>query len=80
MRNIVKVMDAILEAIPDDYPEKYRIENRFDSVKTSVGYTAPELYPHLWTKVCHALSENIGALDLPWTRVVGEIIRGEREK
>lgn len=80
MRNIVKVMDAILDAIPEDFPEKYAIENRFNSVKSSVGYTAPELYPNLWRKVCVALSENIGSLDLPWTRVVGEIIRGEREK
>lgn len=78
-RNIIKVMNSILKAIPNDWDGKDALEHRILNMKTSLSYTAPELIPNFWYELSSLLQDHLSEIDLPWTRVVGQIIRGERE-
>jgi hypothetical protein len=78
MRNIIAVMDAILNAIPDDFTNKKNLQYDFESIKSSVPYTAPEVIHLRWNDVAGALWFNLGDPDgTPWKITVSKIFADE---
>jgi len=68
MRDLVKVLDRIIEVAPE-------LEPRFRSLKTSIMYTAPEAMYVRWNQAAHILQEY--ANPHPKAREIAEIFSGE---
>jgi hypothetical protein len=49
MRDIIKIIDQIVEVAPD-------LEFQFMDLKSSVMYSAPELYQSLWVRLISVLN------------------------
>ena len=49
MRDIIKIIDQIVEVAPD-------LEFQFMDLKSSAMYTAPELYRSLWVRLISVLT------------------------
>lgn len=55
MRDIAKVIEAVLNIIPADFDDKETIEIIFENIKDSVAYTAPEIMRLRWKDVSDTL-------------------------
>ena len=78
-RPLDKVMDAVVSATPDDWDGKLAMVQDLSNLKGRALFTAPELYRDLWIEFCNIMSDHVGVTDLPWKRVVSEIVRAERD-
>ena len=67
MRSLNKIIDQILEIAPD-------LEPRFESLKISVGYTAPEMMAGRWSEAASIL--NINAKEHPKREEIAKIFAG----
>lgn len=66
MRNIITIMDRIFEEIPDTFDLKYTVQIRFDKIKNSTLYTAPEAISFRWRELAEALLHFLGEPDEDW--------------
>ena len=78
-RPLFKVMDAVVSATPDDWDGKTAMVQDLSHLKGTALYTAPELYSNLWYRFCEIVSDHVGKDDLPWKRVVAEIVTAKRD-
>ena len=76
MRNIVTVIDQVLEVIPKNESTS-RIRVGLNSIKDSVGYNPPESISNLWYKGSDLLWREFEGLDpadlTGWERTVVDI-------
>lgn len=73
MRNLVEVIDNIIEEIP--FTEGQLID-RLQDHKSSVSFAAPELITFWWNEVADTLWQEIGEPTLDWQVKVAKIFSG----
>ncbi len=70
MRNLLKVIDQIIEVAPD-------LKDNFRSLKDSICYTAPELISDRWAQAADILNTN--AWSHPKGKEIAAIFSGQKE-
>lgn len=77
MRDLFKVMDAILAIVPSDFPG---LRGDLEKRRASLIYTAPECMGDRWHEVGHILASHI-EIDwenmLDWQREIARIWKGD---
>lgn len=77
-RPLDKIIDIILNLVPDNFEGKQYLKLDLDSVKESYKYAAPETYKLPWLRTSQALQVHIGNPDgVTWKREVQGIFAGE---
>ena len=75
MRNLMTVIDAMLEIIPSTEEQLILALN---SQKTSLMFSAPELINFRWQEVASVLNCNIKVATEEWHYAIGEIFSGKK--
>jgi len=85
MRNLVEVIDQMLEKIPPKHDfgeveEEIELRGSLEAFKNTAYYTAPEVMSDLWILVAKRLSYCLGdeLQTYGWKREVQEIWMGEK--
>jgi len=74
MRDLCKIIDAIIKEIPTWYSHDYALCcNLLEDRKESVMYTAPESMGYRWQEVGTILRTHIGKPDADWKRKIQDI-------
>lgn len=73
MRNLVEVIDNIIEEIP--FTEGQLLD-RLQDQKNSICYAAPEMIGFWWNQVADTLWDEIGEPTLDWQIKVAKIFSG----
>ena len=81
LRPLDRVLEVILDIVPDNDERKRNMTLRFKSITTSYQYAAPEVAPIWWAKAAEYLSEHVGdpaAKGAPvWAQKVADIFSGK---
>lgn len=68
MRNLNLVLNAILNQTPKEFEHKESMIRRFDFVRESLPYTAPELIPMRWEQCYEILCDYIPEPTTDWQK------------
>lgn len=64
MRDLADVLDRMLAVIPESEDD---LRAMLKGIRSSVGYTAPEVMPELWRATQHQLQSKLGGpATTPW--------------
>jgi hypothetical protein len=78
MRPLDKVIDVILDLVPDNFNNKQYLKHTLESIKESYYYSAPETLGFQWARAGEALQTYIGTPDgETWKREVQGIFNGQ---
>lgn len=78
MRNIIKVIQRIIDYIPDDFKDKEELTKELNNRGESASYTAPEAMFLRWQEVSYILGTYLGEIDTPWKQKIADIF-GDKE-
>lgn len=72
MRDIQKVIEAMLKHVPEDEND---LRTEMKRISRDAAYRAPELHQGLWGQLQHVLAACLGQGDLPeWGHKVGRLL------
>jgi hypothetical protein len=71
MRNILEVMDKVLNCVPDTEPA---IKECFIQLRSDFSYKAPEQMHECWARLCFVLEERLGKPDNDWKKQIQAIV------
>lgn len=77
MRDLNKVMDAVLNQVPKDHPSHGPLSRSMDKIRESIPYTAPEAIHIRWQTLAETLMFMYQNLDTEWTRRIRKIMAAE---
>lgn len=80
IRPLDKIIDVILNLVPDTLPNKQYLKIELNKIKESYQYTAPEAIPSQWNKTAQVLYTYLGSPDYhedTWRREVRGIFNNE---
>jgi hypothetical protein len=66
-----------MNEVPADFDRREELNKRFDSVKSSYLYAAPEAVYIWWNKAAFTLSDVLGKPDTPWKEKIATIFADE---
>lgn len=79
MRDITKVIQKIIDCIPDDFKDKEELIKELNNRKESAYYTAPEAMFLRWQEVSYILGTHLKDIDTPWKQKIADIF-GDKEE
>lgn len=78
MRNIIEVIDKMIEHIPVDQREF--VVPDLEKIKVSVRYKAPEAIFECWNRCAAILKYHFGKPDTDWKKEIAAIFSGQLKK
>lgn len=79
MRDIGKVMNAIVNIIPEDFEQRDHIEASFKHIAGSVPYTAPEAMSMRWDQLIQVLNAYVPLCESSpdWIKTLAKVANDE---
>lgn len=74
MRNLITVIDAMLEHIPRS---EESTRTSLEDIKSSVAFAAPEAMKMWWNETANILVEEVGEPDCQWKETIARIFSGQ---
>jgi hypothetical protein len=73
MRNLVMIIDKIIELIPRSFAERESLIGILEDNKSSYAYAAPEMRSFWWKEVAMNLEAFLGVPDEPWKKTISDL-------
>jgi len=76
MRNILEVIDQILNQIPQDFDDKIYLTQELQSIRESYIYSSPEGANYWWLQISHTLITFLKKPDTDWKKNILNLFSG----